>query len=215
MLSGSVSDFAISPLITGSGFSASWHRPYNIPEATIYGVHNAVVLSPLITATGISYLNHPDYRWQDQYVALSLHFSGLSMGATQHLIFERIDEEGYYTWDNDLGLSWISGGYGTELLYRHLQSDDAELQVSALTDLGGGTAVCSGYVWRKNADDCYRVGTSTELLPGFLLQSSWQSEPARFGLGCKIMVERWQLMYSLRSHPELSLTHSLDLGIAW
>lgn len=215
MLSESVSDFSISPVITRCGFSASWQRPFGISDATTYGLHNAVPLAPFIMATGINYLSHPDYRWQDQYLSLELAGGGFALGATEHLIYEKIGDHSWYTWDNDLGLRWESGDYGTEIRYLHCRGADAALVLSALTDFGGGTTVCSSYTWRKDAEDSYAVATSCELVPGFLLQSSWQSEPARFGLGCKFRLDRWELMYSLRTHPELDLTHSVDLGVAW
>lgn len=215
MLSQSVADHALSPIIITDGFSVSRCSPFGLSETTYYGLHSALPLGAVKVATGINYLAHPDYRWQDQYLALQLGNPTLALGATQHLFYEKIGNPSYYTWDNDLAISLLKNGYGAELRWLHLRGEDSALVLSAKTEFSSAASVCSSYTWRKNEADAYGVASSYQIAPILLLQTSWQSEPARFGLGCKFIIGSWELMYSLRTHPELDLTHSIDIGSSW
>lgn len=215
MLSQSVADHAISPIIFAGGFTFSRCSPFGLSETTYYGLHNALPLGVMQVATGINYLAHPDYRWQDQYLALQLGSPTFALGATQHLFYEKIGENSWYTWDNDLAISFLQKGYGTEIRWLHLRGEDSALVLSAQTEFSSASSLCSSYTWRKNEADAYSVASSYQIADVLLLQTSWQSEPARFGIGCKFLIGSFELMYSLRTHPELDLTHSIDIGSSW
>lgn len=215
MLSESVADLAISPLVASSGFAASYHRPFGLKDTTFYGLHTAQPLGIVNIGTGINYLAHPDYRWQDQYLVLGIHRAGFALGATQHLLYERIASTSSYTWDNDLALGYLRGNYGAEIRWLRCREPDAAVVLSVQTRLSTAASVCIAYTYRKHASDSYGLASSYQIASPLLLQTSWQSDPARFGLGCKFSIDSWYLMYSLRTHPELNLTHSLDIGRSW
>ena len=73
----------------------------------------------------------------------------------------------------------------------------------------------STYSWRKNDRNNYCLATSFAIAKPLLLQCSWQNEPARFGVGMKVMLGKMSVMYAVRTHTELGLTHIVDLGSAW
>ncbi len=215
MLSQSVADHAISPIVFANGVVFSRHSPFGLGETTYYGWHNAVPTGLMQVSTGINYLAHPDYRWQDQYLSLRLGGTAFALGATQHLFYEKIGDKSWYTWDNDLALSFMQDGYGTEIRWLHLRGKDTALVLSAQTAFSDDSSLCSSYTYREDGPDCYGVASSYEIAEVLLLQTSWQSEPARFGIGCKFIIGTFELMYSLRTHPELDLTHSIDIGSLW
>lgn len=215
MLSQSVSDYALSPVIGTTGVCSTWHKPFSNPETSIYGLHTAFPTSNFIIASGINYLNHPDYRWQDEYLSLSINYSGFALGATQHLVYEKIATDSWYNWCNDFALRYAGDTYGSEIRYIGSGSDDAAWILSAQNKLSPSTTVCSSYTWRKNGNDCYAAASSIQIASPLLLQTSWQSDPARFGMGLKFIINKLELMYGIRSHPELNLTHNIDLGFRW
>lgn len=215
LLSESVSDFYLSPILGSTGICATWYKPFGNTDTAIYGLHSAFLMRNVIVATGINYLDHQDYRWQDEYLSLSLNYSSLALGASQHLVYEKIGEDSWYKWDNDYGAKISSKTAAAELRYLRARSDDASLVLSASTQLNTSSSVCSAYTWRKRDKGSYAFATSYQIASPLVLQSSWQSEPARFGMGLKVIMGKLALMYGIRSHPELSLTHCLDLEATW
>lgn len=214
LLSTTNADYILSPVMATTGFSSSYHKPFGDGDSSIYGLHTAFSNANFIIAGGLAYLSHPDYRWQDEYLCLSYNVGGFTLGATQHLMYEKIAENSWYNWDNDFGLAYRGDEVATELRYLRVRGDDAAFILSASRKIGVST-ICTSYTWRKSEANSYAVGTSTVLAAPLLLQSSWQSEPARFGLGLKFYIGGIDLMYGIRTHPELNLSHSLDLGYSW
>ncbi len=215
LLSVSPSDYIISPIIGQTGISSGFQVPYGIAGVATYGLHTAFPVRNFIAASGIVYLNHPDYRWQDEYLALGVYYKGLKLGATQHLRFEKIANEGWLTWDNDFAIAVNSKQYATELRYNSCQTRDAALTMSASTKVNESATLCSAFTWRKHEADNYSVASSYQVARSLKLNCSWQSQPARFGVGITVLMGKLNLLYAVRTHTELSLTHNLDLGASW
>ena len=214
LLSDSPADYILSPVVASTGFCSTYFKPFGNSETTIYGLHTAFVNGGFIVASGLAYLSHPDYRWQDEYLCLSFNYEGFSLGATQHLVYEKIAEDSWYNWENDFGFAYRGDEYGTEFRYIRVRGNDAAFILSASRDMGV-SEVCTSYTWRKGEEGSYAVGTSTTLAAPLQLISSWQSDPARFGAGLKFFIGNLELMYGIRTHPELNLSHSLDLVFYW
>lgn len=92
---------------------------------------------------------------------------------------------------------------------------DSELHLSVSTSIVKGIQAASSYIYSPKGQDGYRFATSIQIVDKLLLQSSWQSDPARFGAGLKFQLETWDLIYAIRTHPDLRLSHSLDLSYRW
>lgn len=215
LLSQSVSDFYLSPVTGITGISATWYKPFGISDTSVFGLHNAFPMDKVIIASGINYLDHPDYRWQDEYLSLSLNYSSLALGATQHLVYEKIGSDTWFAWDNDFGIKLMGDTSELELRYLRCRSADASLVFSASSGLTKYSTVSSSYTWRKDNQGSYAFASSYQIASPLLLQSSWQNDPARFGVGLKVYLGSVSLMYGIRTHPELALTHCLDLEAAW
>lgn len=215
LLSDNPADFALSPLLGVSGFSASWQRPFGLSGTDLLGLHSAFGKGIINYATGLVYLANQNYRWQDEYLALGVNLGGLKAGATQHLIYEKIEKDSWFTWDNDFALAAESGDYATEIRYNNARSADATLTLSAASGLQKAASFCSAYTWKKGSRGSYSVASVFRVAEPLQLQCSWQSDPGRFGFGILVLVGRIKLNYAVQTHPELNLTHSLDLGSAW
>lgn len=214
-ISQSVGDYSLSPVIGLTGACSTWQKPFSQAETSIYGFHTAFRTGSFIVATGLNYLNHPDYRWQNEYLALGIYHAGFALGVSQHLEYEKIAQESWYDWKNDFALKYNGSEYGSEIRYQACGSSDAAWTLSATHRLSKAAEVCSAYTWHKQQPDSYSVASSVRIATPLLLQTSWQSEPARFGAGLKFSISKVELMYAVRTHAELSLTHCLDLGILW
>ncbi len=215
LLSENPADHAYSPLIGASGFCASWSKPFGLSDTTLLGMHSAFGKGILSYASGLNYLANPDYRWQDEYLAIGLNLGGLKAGVTQHLIYEKIASDSWFTWDNDFALAAEGKEYATELRYNNSRSQDASLSLSAASGLHSAASFCSAYTWTRSEKGFYSLASVYRVAEPLQLQCSWQSDPGRFGFGVLLNVGGVKLNYAVQTHPELSLSHSLDLGFAW
>jgi hypothetical protein len=216
MLSESVSDYGQTPIVGKTGVAFSYHRAFGNADSNVFSLNQGSGWYPFIVSSGVSYLNHPDYRWEDFHLGLGLHYQTLALGYTQHLIHEKISTgDSYNTWTGDLALSFWGEEYGTEVRIQHIGALDAQLHLTAGTKFADGVLFATDYVYRPHAPDCYSAATSYNIGSFMLVQSSWQSEPPRFGMGIKLMAKGAEVMYAIRTHPDLSMSHSVDLGFSW
>lgn len=215
ILSESPADYSLSPLIAVDGVCLSWQRPFGLADTDLIGLHSAFSKDSWFLATGLDYLSHPDYRWQDEYLSLGVVWGGLKLGATQHLVYEKIADESWFTWDNDFALAFANDDYGSELRYNNARGQDASVTLSASSRLRQNARLASSYTWHKNQRNSYALATTYQVVSGFQLCSSWQSEPTRYALGLELGWNKLNLCYAVQTHPELNLTHSLNLGSKW
>jgi len=216
LLSSSVADLGLSPTIPKTGFALSYNIPFSSTGCGVYSLNTGTRLGSFIASAGASYMEQEDYRWQDIHLGLAWHYKDLAAGYSQHLIYEKFSNDmSYHTWTGNLGLSYRRLDYGGEIRLIHLGQDDAELHLSASSLVVEGVYGSSSYVYAPNSDDSFRFATSIRVSGPFQLQASWQNTPPRFGGGLKFSHADWEIMYAIRSHAELSLTHALDLGYNW
>lgn len=216
LLSSSVSDFTLSPTIPATGVALSGHWPFGMADCAVYGLQTAQALGPLIANCGANFLTTQDYRLQNYQLGLALHYQDLSLGATGFLHYENFAGlASYHEWSSNLALSYRGAEYGTEIKLVHLGQPDSELHLTASNCIIPGVTAASTYVYSRQQEDSYRFASSYELVDLLLLQVSWQSAPARFGAGLNLCIGSTELMYAVRSHPELRLSQSLDLAFRW
>ncbi len=216
ILSDSVADYAISPVLQASGLSFSYHRPFNVPGINIFSVHNAIEKRDFHLALGSSYLHHEDYEEHNPYLALNYSYEGISLGATGHLLYDAIqDADAEYSFCYDLGVGYEYQSLAAELKLLRMTDDEEEGSLSVLGYLGPDLRAALGYFHSKNYRDNFRVGVNTEINQFLSLYGSWQNEDSRFGLGFKISVESWSLIYAVRTHPKLDASQALSLELNW
>ncbi|MCB5271899.1 MAG: hypothetical protein LHW56_08650 [Candidatus Cloacimonetes bacterium] len=216
ILSDSVADYAISPVLHLDGLSFSYHRPFNVPGINVFSVHNAISRGDLHIAVGSSYLHQQDYSSHDPYLNLNYVYEGISLGATGRLLYDTIqDADADYSFCYDLGLGYEYQDFAAELKMLRITDDDEEASLCLMGYLGPDLRAALGYYHSKNYQDNFRVGVNTELNQFLSLYGSWQNEDSRFGLGFKVSVESWGLIYAIRTHPKLDASHAISLELAW
>jgi len=216
ILSNSIADFALSPNISNTGIAFSAHIPFGMTDCTVYCLNTATQFNPFILSTGIAHLDQGDYRNQDYFLGLAFHYKNLTLGYTEHLQYEKISTgNSYHTWLSNVALTYSCPEYGAEIKSLHLTSSDEEWHISAMVKIIDEVYGAGSYVYIPNYEDNYRIATSIKLNEPLSLLVSWQNTPSQFGMGIKLKIKRGELTYAIRTHSELNLSHSLDLGFNW
>lgn len=216
LLSDSVADMAISPVMAIEGLGTFYNRPYNSSELTILGLHNAVGKKSFILGVGTTYLHHKDYVKHEPYLNINYRFHGLRVGATGHMLYDSVQgNDGEFDFSYDLGAAYNRGDYGLEVKLLRGDNDAEQLAFGMKGSLSPEVCTAVGYVVEKNYDDYFRFGIAAELHEYISLFGSWQNEPNRFGMGVQLNLDSWSLMYSVRTHTSLDPTHAISLDIYW
>jgi len=216
ILSESVADYSLSPVLGESGISSFYHRPFNTPGIDIFGLHSAIAKNDLILAVGTSYLGHKDYCRQNPYLNLNWTYQGLIVGATGHLLYDAVgQEDGQYLWSWDLGLKYTYQGYSAQLLLLHKDLYDEAYQISVKASPSRDVDLGIGYQRNPNMEDLLSLGIVVRLNDYLGVLSSWQNQQSRFGGGLMLHLGQWSIGYSVRSHPDLDLSHAISLDYSW
>ncbi|HNX36865.1 MAG TPA: hypothetical protein PKI15_00765 [Candidatus Cloacimonadota bacterium] len=215
-LSTCVSDYALSPVIGVTGFSSSFTSHFGTHNGSVFGLHTAQNLDFLIFAAGFSYTSSSAYRWQDQYMTLALGFQDMGIGYTQHHLYEKVGSgASRHDWVGDIGLKMMYEGYGSEVKMLRMGSKDRQIHLTTMARPYQGVTVATTYVWGPEHETSFATATTYEFFPEFQMQVSWQSDPSRLGIGVRANIGNIELGYAVRTHPELNLTHALDIGVRW
>lgn len=216
LLSESVADLGLSPTIAKTGFALSYNLPFSSAGCGVYSLNSGTGIGPFIASAGASFMDQQDYRWQDVHLGLAWHHKELGIGYSEHLIHEKFSNgASYHTWTGNLAITYRRNDHGSEIRLLHMGQDDAEYHLSASSIVVEGVYGSASYVYAPNGDDSFRFASSIKIAQPFLIQASWQNAPPRFGAGLKFSHKDWEIMYAVRSHAELSLTHALDIGYNW
>lgn len=215
-LSDSPSDRILSPVALSSGTVFSYLLPFGDKDSVIWGCHNGVRIGFGHGGSGVTWISHPDYNWRDYYLSYALGYQELALGYTQHLVFEDFSTgEAHYSLGGDLGLIGNYSIYGAELRWLRIGKKDAQVHITAITNLSDDSSIATDYVFQVHGKDSYRVASSIGIGDFIKIQSSWQSEPARFGFGIKLALASTTIMYAVRTHPEMDLSHGVEIGFSW
>ncbi|NLW18815.1 MAG: hypothetical protein GXY81_03910 [Candidatus Cloacimonetes bacterium] len=216
LLSKTVADRQHTPALPFTGIAVSANVPFSDAPSTAFSLNAAQNFSYVNLGLGATHSGDYDYNSQDFRLGLALCLGDFVAGYTQHLFLERAGvDQSHQSWNSDLALAYRGDGYGYEARVMNLAKEEQELHLNVSTKIIEGVRAGAGYVYAKQGDGGYRFATSIDLAENLTLQSSWQSNPSRFGAGLKFKLKAWDLMYSIRTHSALNLSHSLDLVYVW
>jgi hypothetical protein len=216
LLSDSVADYSLSPIMQISGLSTFYNRPFNSSTVSILGLHNAIKRNQLFAAVGTSYLHHEDYVKHNPYLNVHYRWRGISFGATGHLFYDTVGSDDAQTdFSYDLGAGFAHDGYAAELKLLRAGLDSEQLCFDIKGRLSPELDAALSYVDESHHEDYLRVGLKLKLHEIITLYGSWQNEPNHFGMGLRVNPGSWSLMYSIRTHTALDPTHAISLDIPW
>lgn len=216
LLSDSVADLSLSPVLRTTGISTFYHRPFNSPEIAVMGFATAVARQHFGFAAGSSYLYHRDYAWHQPFINASFHYQGFTIGSSGHMDYDSVQSaDARYRFCYDLGAGYSYSNLAAELKCLRIGSADAQIGFSLKAVHEGGVQLAANYSYEEDESGMLRIGMRTEIHEHLCVYGSWQNDPNRFGLGLRLEVQPWSLIYSIRSHPDLDLSHGIAVDIAW
>lgn len=210
------SDRILSPVALIDGSSFSYHLPFGDADTALWGFHNGNNLWLGHTGFGVSWMAHPHYTWRDHYLSYAIGIRDFALGYTQHLIYEGFSTgEAYYNWEGDLGLIANYSDYGMEIRWLRMASRDAQWHFTAITNLSDNSNIATDYVYVPHGTCSFRTAAKVGLSEMLTLMSSWKNEPASFGFGIRMGLSASSITYAIHTHPELNLSHSLEICYLW
>jgi hypothetical protein len=216
LLSESVADCAISPVLAASGFNSFYYRPFNTPGIAIFGINSAMNKNKLHLALGNTYLYHEDYIQHNPYLNLNFTYSSLRLGLTGHMLYDSVqDADGEYEFSYDLGLAVFREKHSAELKVLRKGTANEQYSLSVMSSLSPEIRSAIGYVVNEMHSNFIHIGINAGLSEYLSLYSSWQNEPGRFGTGIRLNLDTWSVLYSIRTHPELDFCHAISLELDW
>lgn len=215
-ISDSVGACLLSPLIPVSGISFSSQIPFGMADCAVYTLNAASAIQPVRVNFGASILDQGDYRWQDLRLGAAASLRDFSFGVAGHLILESFSSgKSYQRWSPDCAVGWNQAPWSAELRCLRLGADDGQYQLGASYQITPDLTTAAAYALLPGGKDTVRVASVCRIGKLVRLQCSWQNAPARFGAGASLRLGITDIAYSIRTHPDLNLTHSLDLCLYW
>lgn len=161
-------------------------------------------------------LNGSDYQNQDFKLYLAQDIAFVRVLLAQRLVLESIASDiSYQTWQSDIGL---------QLNFRQLQcrlemlsafAAEEEIKLGIVHPINDKILLGMGFRIDEYGDESWQIGSSCRLSNRFTLLSSWQNEPSRLGLAAQLSLSHLHVVYAIRTHPNLQLSHAVDLGYRW
>lgn len=216
VLSDNVGDYSFSPVIASSGISSSFCNNFSNSNANLYSLVAAERIGYFFVASGISLQSTDGFRWQDHFATLSLAAENFALGVSPHLTYQSTgDNSGTYDWSWDAAFRGEVDGNGTEIRLLRMESEDREVHLTAYTRVNEYFTAATTYIWGPGTKGYVRSAATMRVIPELEFQSSWQNDPSRLGAGIRVYLNDLKFGYSIRTHSDLDLTHSLDLGFNW
>lgn len=216
LLSDSVADTYLSPAQRVNGCSCYYIRPFGMGDIPFYGIATGFERDWLYLAAGSMYLNHPDYQWHNPYLNLCIEYACLAVGAGVHLDYSQVESaEALFDYSLAYAARYRYRASSLELRAYKPSLPEGEYSLSLAQDVLESGSLGLALVKEKSGEICYKTAVNAQLNNYLRLYGSWQNNPARFGAGINCNYAKWSLIYSLRSHPRLSMSQAFALEYTW
>ncbi len=210
----------VNPAAAGSGISTSALIINSQSNLSLLGLNACLRAGNLGFGLGCKVLENPDYQIQ------TYHFAGKTGGKIFTIgvgIKTAIDNiEGY----GGAQESWLYAGVRSQLgrVTIDVQKDNLMLSKSPPAKKSrqmSGSLACklqekavlgAGVELLKDNSAEFKIGGRFILVPNAEVYLAWEAESARYSSGLLLRRGRMQLLYGIRTHPELDWTHALGLS---
>lgn len=220
LLQQSPSSFRANPASQFCGIETSATQLYGLPELPYYNFHASKTFSNLGIGIGASWLDNELYQELVATLALNYKFDNLQAGVAVDYIsetakgFKKLDAYSF-----NAGLIWQITSFSTAFSLKNL----SEVEIS-------GTKLPTYFIWEscwnyyqksklslgiekeKGHDFSFKFGSLYQLNSILGIIGSYQFEPNRIGAGAIFKVNKYQVVYSFRTHRQLGITHYVSLS---
>jgi hypothetical protein len=214
---------AIQPALIKPGIETSVTYLYSLRELPYYFLHSAYQFGKLGCYFGNSHLAHDLYTENQSYLAVNYRFKDLSFGLQTRYLYNKVAN--YSTLSKllyDAGISYSFAKYTLAFAVKNLtQSTNYGMDLpsffvwEANYSIHDRASLSVGIEKQIHYDFLYRLAAYYQIVPFFSLLTSYQYAPQRIGAGAVINYDKWNVVYSIRTHQHLDLTHFISLGYAF
>ncbi len=215
LLSDSADATAISPIADVAGIAFTYISPFSTPGIHLCGLHQSFKVGEFKFGAGTGYLNHEDYTAHNPYLNAAWLKSGIALGASLHLDYDSVGDDGEYRFGGDIAMGYSYKDYKAEARYLDISGEEAEIGVFLAKEINEAVSLGGGYVHPREEKGSLRVAMAYKLHPNLDIYGSWMHDPASFGGGVRLSHDKLRLIYSMRTHTELRPSHGLSLEYGW
>jgi hypothetical protein len=214
------SSMSMNPAICSPGIETSTTYLFNLEELPKYDFHLVFPFGNCSFHLGDSYLDHEFYKENIAVVGFNYSSHYLTAGFNMRLLNSKVEnykETGSTIVDG--GLKWSNSNISSALAIRNItQSKYAgnTLPIVYLWEscyqITKSSRISFGLEKENEFDFSFKFAGRYDIMQTLSLISSYQFEPNRIGIGAVFNLFNFNLVYSVRTHQYLNLTHYISLS---
>jgi len=214
------SSMSMNPAIGKSGLETSATYLFNLEDLPKYNVHFVYLFNKWLLHFGNSYLAHEFYKENNAMIGVNYCYKSFTIGT--NLRFVNTDVEGFNNSRTvlfDSGLMWNQGPVSTAFAIRNVTQSGFDSIIFPVVFLWESCCKVTdkgrfsfGLEKEDDFDFSLKASGSYDLFPILTLLTSYQYEPDRIGFGLVFKVAKLKLIYSVRTHQYIGLTHYISIN---
>ena len=214
------SSMSMNPAICLPGMETSSTYLFNMEELPKYDLHLVIPWGKCCFHLGDTYLDHEFYSENNAVLGFNYSSHYLTAGFNVRLLSSKV--KGYKDTGStviDGGLKWSNSNVSSALAVRNITQSEYEgsiLPIVYLWESCYQITKCSrisfGLEKENDFDFSFKFAGRYDILRQLSLISSYQFEPNRIGMGAVFNLYKFNLVYSVRTHQYLDLTHYISLS---
>jgi hypothetical protein len=220
LISYSPSAVDLNPAIINPGIETSISYLYSIPDLPYFGFHINYLLSKLGISTNIICLNHPLNRELYLTAGLQIDLSYLKCGISgKYIDLNTDDYDNRSTFQINSGICWSLGNFTQSFSWLNASGsriDQVKLPNYLISECSykSNDDLCFGFGIEKESgfDFCYRLGANYKPFNFGEITAGYQIQPERLSIGVRFNLKKYGITYSIRTHQQLKMTHSISLS---
>ncbi len=217
LLQDSPSNQKICPAIISNSVETSYLELYSDKDLCFYSLDIGKQFKFMNFGLGISSLNHPIYKENTANFAISKKILMIHFGTSFSYISTKINSKEEKSSSLSFGIKTEQNNWASQFSINKislLKSDDKEMEINLENSykITKNTKISVGLFKENSFDFSFRIGLAQEFSKYLTLISSYQYLPDRFGMGMTFHLQKIYIIYGIRTHQELDLTHALSIG---
>ncbi|MCK4312013.1 MAG: hypothetical protein KAW88_04695 [Candidatus Cloacimonetes bacterium] len=219
----SPSSSAVNPALHCSGVETSATYLFGIKDIPFYNFHSGLIYKDFGFYLGNSIIEHPLYKESSSNLGLSYKHRFYSIGLGLRYLYNKVEN---YHKDSSLivdwGFSWKNKNITTGLSIRNVSQSsflEAKLPVVYLWEtsfeISKDSRFALGFEKEDGFDFSFKFASRYDIFKMMSILASYQYEPDRLGIGIVFNISKMNVVYSIRTHQYLDLTHYISVGYAF
>ncbi|MCD4817466.1 MAG: hypothetical protein K8S23_02095 [Candidatus Cloacimonetes bacterium] len=212
-----------NPAVIKTGIETSISYLYNLSELPYYNFSSGFRFKKFTISLNSNLLNHQFYKENIASLGVNYQVKNITMGISSRFLYNSV--ENYHSFSKfvfDAGVLYERGEVSTAFAMKNItQTDffDTPLPIFFLWEsnykISQASNISIGLEKQQDFYFSFKMATIYTFFDVFSLISSYQYNPERLGAGALIKIKNYEIIYSIRSHKYLSLTHYISFCYAF